>query len=177
MGFLHVATPSVEVMSSTSALARPSRGSHRDLPFLIAGAAYTIGGGLLAAATAYVTTQKTAWATAYIVLIGGVVQIALGAALAHLAPRAAATTDWIILALFNLGNAGVLAGQLGGVVLLTDLGTLSLAVSLALALVATWRGSDAGGPTHPGWLWGFRVLLAFLAVSMVTGVVLAHLGL
>jgi hypothetical protein len=58
------------------------------LPFLIAGVACIVGGGLLAAASAYVTTQKTAWATAYVVLVGGVAQAALGAAVTWLRPDA-----------------------------------------------------------------------------------------
>ena len=161
-------------MSTTSATV-PSAAIQRQLPFLIAGIAYTIAGGMLAAATAFTTTEKTAWATAYIVLIGGVVQVALGAALAILAPESDARWKWGIFALFNLGNVGVLVGQLTATVLVTDAATVALAASLAWALVATRQGS--GRPEHRGWLLAFRILLVFLAVSMVTGVVLAQIGL
>lgn len=164
-------------MSSVSVTSQLGQTTKRQLPFLIAGAAYTIGGGLLAAATAFSTTEKTAWATAYIVLIGGVVQIALGAALANLAPRATSSTRWGVFVSFNLGNLGVLAGQLGQAVLLTDVATVVLAASLVLALVATWKGPAEGQAVHPGWVWAFRILLVLLAVSMVTGVVLANLGI
>lgn len=173
---LQTPAPSVKCMSTTSATL-PAATIHRQLPFLIAGIAYTIAGGMLAAATAFTTTEKTAWATAYIVLIGGVVQVALGAALATLAPEADARWKWGIFALFNLGNVGVLAGQLGGAVLLTDVATVLLALSLVGALAATTRGAAGASQAHRKLLLAFRILLVFLAVSMVTGVVLAQIGL
>jgi hypothetical protein len=151
-------------------------------PFLIAGVACIVAGGLLAAATAYVTTQKTAWATAYIVLVGGMAQVALGAAVAWLAPTASRRLAWWAFAGWNLGNAGVLGGQLGGVLLLTDLGTVVLVASLVAVLVAARSrrgapGRAAGSPSpHPSVLWAFRGLVVLLAVTMPIGVILAHLG-
>lgn len=148
-------------------------------PFLVAGIACVVGGGLLAAATAYMTTQKTAWATAYLVLVGGVAQIGLGAAVAWLAPRADRRLAWWSFAGWNIGNAGVLTGQLAGILLLTDVGTGVLVVSLALVLVAARsRHAAAGAPTvppHPAVLHLFRALVVLLAVTMPIGVVLAHL--
>jgi hypothetical protein len=152
-------------------------------PFLIAGVACIIAGGLLAAATAYVTTQKTAWATAYIVLVGGVAQIGLGAAVAWLAPTAPRRAAWWAFAGWNLGNAGVLTGQLAGILILTDIGTVILVAALVtvFAAVGGWpgrgaRASGAGAPDHPGVLWAFRGLVILLAVTMPIGVILAHLG-
>jgi hypothetical protein len=171
-------------------------------PFLIAGIACVIGGGLLAAATAYVTTQKTAWATAYIVLVGGVAQIGLGAGVAWLSPLAPRRPAWWAFAGWNLGNAGVLAGQLAGIVVLTDIGTVLLVVGLVTVLVAVRshrRGAAQAEPTvpapsrqvmpgvqpdyyiplaspHPGVLWAFRGLVILLVVTMPIGVILAHLG-
>lgn len=149
-------------------------------PFLIAGVACIVAGGVLAAATAYVTTQKTAWATAYIVLVGGVAQVALGAAVAWLAPAAPRRTAWWVLAGWNLGNAGVLTGQLAGVLVLTDIGTVTLVAALVTVLVAVggWGGrkSAAAPSPHPGVLWSFRGLVILLAVTMPIGVILAHLG-
>lgn len=164
-------------MNQTAPGSQFSAPLRQQLPFLITGAALVIAGGLLAAATAYVTTQKTAWATAYIVLIGGVVQIVLGVALAVLAPRVTSALQWLIFAAFNLGNIGVLAGQLTATVILTDLGILVFAASLALAFIATRRGSGGEASPHPGWQIAFRVLLAFLTLSLLTGLVLAHLAL
>jgi hypothetical protein len=151
-------------------------------PFLIAGVACIVAGGLLAAATAYVTTQKTAWATAYIVLVGGMAQVALGAAVAWLAPTASRHLAWWAFAGWNLGNAGVLGGQLGGVLLLTDLGTVILVAALVTVLVAARSrrrapGGASGLPSpHPAVLWAFRGLVVLLAVTMPIGVILAHLG-
>ncbi|MEO7124563.1 MAG: hypothetical protein ABI382_07290 [Nakamurella sp.] len=154
-------------------------------PYVVAGLGCIIAGGLLAAATAYVTTQKTAWATAYIVLVGGIAQIGLGAAVAWLAPAAPRRLAWWAFIGWNLGNALVLAGQLAGVLLITDLGTIVLIAALVIVLVAvgTWghRGSRGGGSegirsAHPGVLWAFRGLILLLAVTMPIGVVLAHLG-
>jgi hypothetical protein len=158
------------------------------LPFVYAGAVCLIGGGLLAAATAYVTTQKTAWATAYLVLVGGVAQVALGAAVVWLRPDAQRRWGWIAFAGWNLGNACVLAGQLAAVVVLTDLGSVLLVVALAVILVSTVRRSPERGAAsyqpvaehravrHPVLLWAFRVLIVILLAGIVVGTALAHLG-
>lgn len=114
------------------------------MPFVIAGVACIVAGGLLAAATAYVSTQKTAWATAYIVLVGGVAQVALGAAVTWLRPSARPRPGWVAFACWNLGNAGVLAGQLAGVVALTDIGAALLVVGLGVVLFSIARGAPAG---------------------------------
>jgi len=154
----------------------PSAGAsgalRRALPFFIAALVYVIAGGLLAAATAYVTTQKTAWATAYIVLVGGVVQAVLGAALGWLAQRARMPLTWAAFVLFNLGNLGVLAGQLAGVLALTFAGGALLVIALILIIIATRRGA----PAHPVLVWAFRVVAVILAVSIPTGLVLAAVG-
>jgi hypothetical protein len=144
----------------------------RALPFFVAALVCVVAGGLLAAATAYVTTQKTAWATAYIVLVGGVAQAGLGAALGWLARRAAVRTAWIVFALWNLGNAGVVAGQLSSLIVLTFAGGMLLVAALIVTVLAT----GGGAPTHPVLLWGFRVLVIVLAVSIPTGLVLAVVG-
>lgn len=157
------------------------------LPFLVAGVACIVGGGLLAAASAYVTTQKTAWATAYLVLVGGVAQVALGAAVTWLRPGANRRWGQIAFVCWNLGNAGVLAGQLAALVVLTDLGSALLVVSLALVLASVARGAPARGsveyeptpehrsPPHPGLLWAFRILLVILLAGIIVGTALAHL--
>lgn len=149
-------------------------------PFLVAGVLCVIGGGLLAAATAYVTTQKTAWATAYVVLVGGVAQIGLGAAVAWLAPVASRRAAWWAFGGWNLGNAGVLTGQLTGTVVLTDLGTALLVAALVLVLVAvrSRHRTDPGAAdaAHPAVLHLFRALVVLLVITMPIGVVLAHLN-
>lgn len=141
----------------------------RALPFFVAAAICITAGGLLAAVTASVTTQKTAWVTAYLVLVGGVAQAGLGAAMGWLARRARVRTAWIAFALFTLGNAGVLAGQLTALIAVTFVGGSLLVAALAVIVAAT-RGGDAA---HPVLLWGFRVLVLVLAVSVPIGLLLA----
>lgn len=144
-------------------------------PFLVAGIICVIAGGLLAAATAYVTTQKTAWATAYIVLVGGVAQIGLGAGVAWLSPAAGSRwARWAFVG-WNLGNIGVLSGQLAGLLVLTDIGTAILVAALVLVLVAARGRQGTEAPAHPAVLFAFRALVLLLAVSMPVGVILAHL--
>lgn len=157
------------------------------LPFLYAGVACIVGGGLLAAASAYASTEKTAWATAYLVLVGGVAQVALGAAVTWLRPGARPRWGWIAFAAWNLGNAGVLAGQLAAVVALTDVGSALLVVALALVLASTVRRPGARGSAtygsspehlavrHPLLLWGFRALIVILLAGIVVGTALAQL--
>jgi hypothetical protein len=156
------------------------------LPFAIAGLVCLVGGGLLAAATAYVTTQKTAWATAYVVLVGGVAQVALGAAVTWLRPGANRRWGLGAFLAWNVGNAGVLAGQLAALVVLTDVGSALLVVALALVLAATarrpvprgsatYRPDAEFGRPHPVLLWAFRALLVILLAGIVVGTVLAHL--
>src|SRR5579875_3107512 len=92
-------------------------------PFAAFGTACVIAGGLVAAATAPAPSGHGSWAAAYLVLVGGVAQVALGAGQALLAPRspsrrlvAAEFAGW------NAGNAAVLAGTLAGVTPLVDAG-------------------------------------------------------
>ncbi|WP_165310864.1 hypothetical protein [Microbacterium protaetiae] len=144
----------------------------RALPFFVAALVFVVAGGLLAAATAYSTTEKTAWATAYMVLVGGVAQGVVGAAMGWLAQRARMPLTWAAFALFNLGSIGVLAGQLSGLLALTFTGGALLVIALILIIIATRRGA----PAHPVLVWAFRVVAVVLAVSIPTGLVLAAVG-
>lgn len=177
-------------------MSEPAAGHRRTWwwPFLIAGAICVVGGGLLAAVTASITTRQIAWATAYIVLIGGAAQIALGAAVTWLHPRADTRLGWGAFIAWNVGNAGVLVGQLADTIALTYLGSAALIGALALVLGATIRATprspaaDAAGVAtdgparagaaahHPLLLWAFRALLVVLVVSIGVGIGLAQLG-
>lgn len=143
--------------------------------FVTAIVCIVIGGGL-AAATAYASTEKTAWATAYIVLVGGMAQGGLGAAVAWLRPAAPPRLAFDVWVLWNVGNIGVLVGQLAGAIVLTYVGTVLLVVGLALVLVAVGSRHYRGGAQyHRGVLVAFRSLVVLLAVTMPIGVVLASL--
>jgi hypothetical protein len=138
------------------------------LPFLLVAALAIVGGGALAAAMAHVPSRKVLWAVAYLVLVVGVTQAALGVGQALLATRTVSMpvrlAEW---AMFNLGSAGVMGGTLCSSPLLVVTGTLLFAVSLALFLLAT-RGARSGWP-----ILAYRALLVFIGGSAVVGVVLA----
>lgn len=141
-------------------------------PFAAAGTACTVAGGLLAAATALAPSQLASWAVAYLVLVGGVAQVALGAGQALLTPRppgrlalAAELAGW------NAGNGAVLAGTLLGATWLADAGGVILAAALAL-LIAVTRGA-APKPAWP--LHVYRAVAALVLVSIPVGLVIAAL--
>jgi hypothetical protein len=140
-------------------------------PFLGLGAACVVAGGVVSAASAGGPTEHTAWAVAYLVLVAGVAQIGLGLG-QLLATRPAGAWSAVELALWNVGNAGVLAGVLVPVTALVDVGGALLVVALALA-VYNVRGARAQGPMR--WLlYAFRVLVVVLLVSVPVGLALAR---
>ncbi len=141
------------------------------LPFVTVGAACVVCGGLVAAATAPAPSEHGSWAAAYLVLVAGVTQIALGAGRVLLAPapafgrRVAAE-----FAAWNGGNAAVLAGTLAGTVAAVDAGSVLLVLTLAL-LAWDVRGARRGGGW---WLRLYWLLIGLLLVSVPIGAVLAR---
>jgi hypothetical protein len=125
---------------------------------------------MTAAATAFTPSYLASWAVAYLVLVVGVAQIALGLGQAWLArePLAARTVTWEVVG-FNLGHVGVLAGQLLGVLLFTVLGSVLLVAFLAVMIGAV-RGS-----ARSGWRYAYWLVAAILLVSIPTGVLIAAL--
>jgi hypothetical protein len=140
-------------------------------PFLGLGVACVVAGGVVSAASAGGPTEHTAWAVAYLVLVAGVAQIGLGLG-QLLATRPTGAASAAELGVWNLGNAGVLAGVLLPVTALVDVGGALLVVALALA-VYNVRGARAQGATR--WLLHlFRLLVLVLLVSIPIGLVLAR---
>lgn len=141
-------------------------------PFGLAGTACIIGGGLLAAITAHAPTEHSSWAAAYLVLVGGVAQIGLGFGSAALAPRIASRAARIgILALWNTGNALVMAGVLTSLNVLVDAGGIALVIALVFALRSIRHSTGPALLRRAYWL-----LAMVLGVSIPTGLVLARLG-
>ena len=146
------------------------------LPFTVIGVLCVIAGGLLAAATAPAPSEHTTWAAAYLVLVGGVAQAGLGSGQAMFTARISTPVLAGQVAGWNLGNAAVLAGTLLGITALVDLGGALLVVTLGLL---------AGGLIPPGirpvsgtkrWcLYGYRLLVLILFVSIPVGLVLAQI--
>lgn len=146
-------------------------------PFTALGIFCVVAGGCVAAATAPVPSTHGSWAAAYLVLVAGVAQVALGWGQALLAPHLPARRRVLAqVGTWNLGNAAVLTGTLTGVLPLVDAGGVILVIGLALLADAT-RGSAGpeAGP-RPWRLYGFRLLVLLLLVSIPTGLVLARIG-
>ena len=155
--------------------------------FAIPGFGCIIGGGLVAAAIAPAPTEHGAWAVAYLVLVGGIAQLALGAGQRLLTPRTPRTpTSAAIRAQvvgWNAGNAVVIAGTLADLTVLVSIGGAVL-VGVLASFVFAVRGAaggergrpDAGAPGRPDWLlYGYRALVVVLLVSIPIGLVLSHL--
>lgn len=144
------------------------------LPFAALGGAAIIAGGLVAAAVARHPAQQLVWMSAYLVLIVGVAQCVFGVGQALLSQRApAAALVWIEWVVFNLGNAGVIAGTLSGWFALVFAGTVLFVAGIALFLARTRGGR------RRRWLVGYRVLLGLIFASSLVGLALsayAHLS-
>lgn len=140
------------------------------LPFVLVALLAIVGGGLVAAIVAHAPSRPLVWMVAYLVLVAGVAQAALGVGQAWLALRAPsvrrATAQCL---LFNLGNAGVIAGTLCASSLLAGSGTVAFVAALLLFLHGT-RGARAG--------WArviYRGLLALVATGAAIGLLLSVL--
>jgi hypothetical protein len=142
----------------------------RWVPVVAIGSACIVAGGLVAAITASSPSEHGAWAAAYLVLVAGVAQVALGLGQAWIATEPPSRELTLVeLAEYNTGNIGVMAGTLLGATWLVDLGGIVLAASLWLFLWATRRGT--GGPVAVA----YRTLAAFVLVSIPVGLVLARI--
>lgn len=144
----------------------------RAAPFVTIGAACIVAGGLIAGATARHPTEHEAWAVAFLVLVCGVAQIALGLGQSLLA-TSGPTRNTIVteLVAFNAGCALVLVGTVVERVLLTDAGS----ALLALALVLLYRGVRGAGVRAAWPVNLYRALIAIVLLSIPVGLVLAHL--
>lgn len=148
-------------------------------------------GGLFAAVTGPLELVEGSWLAAYLVLVAGVAQVAMGSAqrVHHAgAPSHAAlsgTRSFVQLLAWNGGNVAVVGGTLIGETLLVDLGSLLLIVALVLALLAARSavvdgGADAISRDGVGRrmpevvLCAYRGLLLVLVVSIPIGIVLSH---
>ena len=139
-------------------------------PFVVVGGMCTSAGGVVAALRRPTGFGHGSWLAAYLVLVTGVAQIALGAGQAWLAaavPPARSTGRELVA--WNGGAAGVVAGTLAGLPLLTTLGGWVSVVGLALFIGRVRRS----GPV-PRWApVVYRTVAAIVLVSIPIGLVLA----
>jgi len=140
------------------------------LPFAAVGAACIVAGGLVAAVSAPAPSEHASWAAAYLVLVVGAAQAALGVGQALLALRVPSRRNVAVqFTAWNLGNAAVLTGTLAGITTLVDTGGALLLVALLLL-----RGGRTGREPRTWLLGAFRLLAAVLLISIPIGLVLAR---
>lgn len=136
--------------------------------FVVTGMVAVVGGGMLAAGVAHNPLQYWVWMSAYLVLIVGVAQVVFGAGQAWLSGRLPSmgwvAGEWFV---FNLGNAGVIAGAVLARFELVLAGTALFAIAIALFLGGTHSGR------RTGWLTGYRVVLGLVFASSLVGLVIS----
>lgn len=134
------------------------------------GSGFVVLGGLVAAVTGPLSLAHGSWLAAYLVLVCGAAQCALGLAQQRLAalpvhPRTVRTQ----LTCWNVGNAAVIAGTLTAVPAVVDVGGVLVVIPLLLTIRAV-RKSPRRLPAL-----GYSAVMAVLIVSIPIGLVLAHL--
>lgn len=139
--------------------------------FVVVGVFAIIGGGLVAAVTGPLGFANGSWVAAYMVLVAGVAQVALGGGQAMLAAAVPSgrRRGWQLF-FYNGANVAVLAGTLTGAVAVVMAGGVMLFVALVLFLAAVRRGRTRRWP-----LMIYRGLIVVLAVSIPVGLVLSAL--
>lgn len=134
---------------------------------MLLGVACVIGGGLVSAAAAPAPSYHSSWAVAYIVLVAGAAQVALGLGQSALTEgNVADRTVRAELLGWNLGNAAVVAGTLLDVTPVLYAGCALLVAVLVLVLYAIRHAKPAR------MLVATRVIVILLLISMPVGIVL-----
>lgn len=146
-------------------------------PFAVPALLGVVAGGMVAAATAAAPSEHGTWSAAYLVLVVGVAQLALGAGQALLAiepPRRRLV--FLQVGFWNAANASVLAGTVLGSKAAVYAGGAALVVVL-LGLAYTTRGGRASRQHEArGGRWllpAYRTLVFVLLLSIPVGLVLA----
>lgn len=140
--------------------------------FVLVGIACITGGGMVAAVTRPAGLELGSWLAAFLVLVGGVAQIALGAGQAWLCddrPPSQRLAGQVLT--WNLGLAATITGSLLHLPALTSAGGLATGVALVLFLTAV-RTSSSG----PTWLRvSYRAVVVVVLASTPIGLALAWL--
>lgn len=140
--------------------------------FALLGMVCVIAGGIVAAVTGPTDFANGSWLAAFLVLVGGVAQWALGLGQVWLAPTE--PSRGLIhaeLATWNAGTALVILGTLIDVPVVTTLGGVVTLASLALFL----SGVQGAQARHRKVLMAFRVLLVIELVSVPIGLTMSWL--
>lgn len=138
--------------------------------FVIVGSTCVVAGGLVAAVTGPTDFEHGSWLAAYLVLVGGVAQIVLGAGQAWLARRAPPARSTRSEALsWNIGAVAVVLGTLWSEPALTTAGGTASMVALGLFVAGVRRVRPSS--RRVGLL--YRGIVGIVLVSVPVGVVLA----
>lgn len=136
----------------------------------VVGSCFVVVGGLVAAATGPLKLDQGSWLAAYLVLVCGVAQCAIGVAQRRLAGAPVrARSYWMQLICWNVGNAAVIVGTLAAVPLVADLGGVALIIPLVVTIRAVQTAS------RPLLSWGYRAVIGILIISIPIGLTLGHL--
>lgn len=141
------------------------------LPFAALGASYVVLGGLVAAVGYSADWDRAAWASAFLVLVGGVAQVVLGGGAVALAAAQPPRKGFLLrIALWNIGTLVVLAGGLAEQVVVVAIGGLVLLGGLVVSLKSARCG---GRRVHARWAQlGYDGFVVFLLASIGVGVAL-----
>jgi hypothetical protein len=137
-------------------------------PFLVVGAVSIVAGGLTAAVSRPTGFALGSWVAAYLVLVAGVAQIALGLGQARLAREAPGRAEITIeLVAWNGAVVATIVGTLLAAPLVTTIGGIALVAALLRFLAGVRSGTSNRS------LVLYRVVLTIVLVSTPVGLVLA----
>lgn len=138
-------------------------------PFTVLSWLAIVAAGLVGAAIASHPTKYLVWMIAYLVLVVGASQHALGIGLVRFAAQPpqpkSVWSQWVLL---NVGHAGVIAGTLAG------LFPLVAAATVPYFIAVVWLALDARPKEPKSGLVGYRLMIAVLLVSSLIGATLSH---
>lgn len=139
-------------------------------PFAALGSLSIVAGGFVAAVTRPTGFEMGSWLAAFLVLVGGVAQIALGGGQAWLTDRQPSANTLIAeLTIWNVGLALTIAGSLASIPAVTTIGSLAVVAALALFLRVVRNGPYR--LRRPRLV--YQLLLWFVLISTPVGIVLA----
>jgi hypothetical protein len=144
----------------------------------VVGAGCVVAGGLVAAVTGPLRWSQGSWSAAYLVLVAGVAQYAMGRVPTRSgAAELPAGAGWATLGCWNLGNTAVIVGTLTFHPVLVDVGSLLLVCALSAAWL-TLRRVTPTALDRVGRVAGlaYRGMLLALLVGTGIGVLLANTG-
>lgn len=141
---------------------------------LATGLAAVVAGGVVAAFADPLDLYRGSWLAAFLVLVVGVAQAAMGLD-RTLGAGTTGRAGWLQWGGWNLGSALVVAGTLTARPWLVDVGSIALVAALVLALAGHRAGRPSGRSRPRGWRTGYPILLLILTVCIPIGIVLSHL--